>query len=110
MGRRRDLAPDPDGAPGDRGLLPDGTAVDGLPGLRAHLMASPDLPRRFAARLLAWMLGRGLTPEDEPLVRDVVRRAAQGGHRFSAYVHVVVQSVPFRWRAVRLPVGDDADR
>ena len=108
VGRHRDLAPEPDGAPGDRGLLPDGTAVDGLPGLRAHLMASPDLPRRFAARLLAWMLGRGLTPEDEPLVRDVVRRAAQSGHRFSAYVHAVVQSVPFRWRAVRLPVGDGA--
>ncbi|MGE0191721.1 MAG: DUF1588 domain-containing protein [Planctomycetota bacterium] len=109
VGRQRDLAPEPDGAPGDRGLLPDGTAVDGLPGLRAHLMASPDLPRRFAARLLAWMLGRGLAPEDEPLVRDVVRHAAQGGHRFSAYVHAVVQSVPFRWRAVRLPVGDVAD-
>ncbi|MGE0191715.1 MAG: hypothetical protein AB7T63_06685 [Planctomycetota bacterium] len=79
MGCHRDLAPEPDAAPGDRGLLPDGTAADGLAGLRARLMASPDLQRRFAA---------------------------QGGHRFSAYVHAVVQSVPFRWRAVRVQVGN----
>ncbi len=101
LGRLRPLEPGPDGEPGDRGVLPDGRVVDGVVGLRSVVRDAPALKRRFAARLLAWCLGRGIGPADEPLVRDVVRYAEAREDRFSAYVHGVVESAAFRWRVAR---------
>jgi hypothetical protein len=98
VGRRR--RPE-DGALDTTGVLPDGRRVEGLGGLQALLREEPDLPRRFADRLLTYMLGRGLTPRDAPLVRWVVDRAARDGHRVSAYVQAVVDAPAFRWRTAR---------
>jgi hypothetical protein len=48
--------------------------------------------------LMVYALGRGLTHEDMPEVRKVVRGAAQKGYRFSALIQGIVDSVPFQNR------------
>jgi uncharacterized protein DUF1585 len=49
-------------------------------------------------KLLVYALGRGLTPEDMPGVRAIVRRAGQNGYRFSSIVEGIVNGAPFRMR------------
>ena len=57
-------------------MLPDGTRVQGVLGLKQALVAKPE---RFAAtvaeRLLTYALGRGLEPYDGPSVREIVARS-----------------------------------
>jgi hypothetical protein len=49
-------------------------------------------------KLLTYALGRGLTHDDAPVVRAIVREAARRDYRFSALVSGIVQSVPFQMR------------
>ena len=98
VGRLRDV--DEQHQPIDAsGVLPDGTAFDDVPGLRAALLARPD---RFVGtlteKLLTYALGRGLEPYDMPAVRAIVRRAADEDYRLSAVVLGIVESLPFRER------------
>ena len=81
------------------GSLPDGTAVDGLDGLRKLVLARRDLfIECLAAKLLTYALGRGLESYDQPTVRAIRRRAAAHDDRFSSLVLGIVDSVPFRMR------------
>ena len=98
VGRLRDV--DEQHQPIDAsGVLPDGTAFDDVPGLRAALLARPD---RFVGtlteKLLTYALGRGLEPYDMPAVRRIVRAAADEEYRLSAVVLGIVESLPFRER------------
>jgi hypothetical protein len=47
-------------------------------------------------KLLTYALGRGLEPQDMPVVRKIARDAARSNNRFSALVLGVVQSQPFQ--------------
>jgi hypothetical protein len=89
-----------DGRPVDAtGALPDGTAFNGLAGIRALVTANPEtFVTTLAAKLLTYALGRTLEPPDMPAVRRIVREAAPAGYRWSALVEGVVRSVPFQWR------------
>ena len=80
------------------GTLPDGTAFDGLEGLREALQSSDQFVMTMTEKMLTYGLGRGLEYYDMPAVRAIVRDAAAEDHRFSAYVNGIVQSVPFRMR------------
>ena len=83
------------------GQLADGTKVDGVVSLRKALTASPDLfARTFTEKLLTYALGRGLTYNDMPVVRSIVREAARSDYRFSAIVLGIVRSTPFQMRSV----------
>ena len=77
--------------------LVDGTPVNGPATLRNALR---NRPTAFAAtlteKLLTYALGRGLTHQDMPAVRTIVRDAAKRDYRFSALVTGVVTSVPFQ--------------
>jgi len=77
--------------------LVDGTPVNGPATLRNALR---NRPTAFAAtlteKLLTYALGRGLTHQDMPAVRAIVRDAAKRDYRFSALVTGVVTSVPFQ--------------
>jgi len=79
--------------------LPDGTHVSGLEGVRQLVVGEPE---RFVAalteKLLMYALGRNVQYYDAPAVRRIVRDAAQNDYRFSAIVHGIVDSVPFRMR------------
>jgi hypothetical protein len=45
---------------------------------------------------LTYALGRGVEPQDMPLVRKIVRDASRSNYRFSALVAGVAKSEPFR--------------
>src|SRR5690606_4340287 len=77
------------------GQMANGTPVDGPVSLREALTAEPE---QFAGlvteKLLTYALGRGLEPQDMPIVRAIVREAAAQDFRFSAIVLGVANSVP----------------
>ena len=80
-------------------VLTDGTKVDGVVSLRQALVRRPDMfVQTLTEKLMVYALGRGLTYEDMPEVRKVVRGAAQKGYRFSALIQGIVESVPFQMR------------
>jgi mono/diheme cytochrome c family protein len=81
------------------GVLPDGTAIDGLAGLEAALVRRPDdFVTALSEKLLTYALGRGVSPSDGPAIRAIVRAAAGEQNKLSSIVVGVVTSVPFRMR------------
>jgi hypothetical protein len=82
------------------GVLPNGTPVNSPEGLRAALLARPELfARAFTEKLLTYGLGRPLTAYDMPAVRAIVRDAAESDYSFAAIVKGVANSTPFRMRS-----------
>jgi hypothetical protein len=81
------------------GVLPDGTKLDGAPGLRTVLVARSDqFVTTIAEKLLTYAVGRELGPQDGPAVRAVVRAAEADDHRLSAVIRGIVASMPFQMR------------
>jgi cytochrome c553 len=77
--------------------LYDGTDLDGPPSLRQALLNhSESVIRNFTDNLMAYALGRRVEYYDQPTVRAIVRKAAQNGNRFSAFVLGVVNSPAFQ--------------
>jgi mono/diheme cytochrome c family protein len=84
-------------------VMPDGTRISGVAGLRQALLKRPDVfVQTLAEKLLLYAVGRGLTPEDMPAVRAIVRDARGQNYRFSSLVAGIVSSVPFQFRASSL--------
>jgi len=82
-----------------RDVLTDGTAIDGVTSLRQALLRRPDVfVQTLTEKLLIYALGRGLTAEDMPIVRKIVRDAAQQQYRFTALLDGIVASAPFQMR------------
>ena len=80
-------------------VLADGTKIDGVVALRQALVRRPDVfVQTLTEKLMVYALGRGLTADDMPEVRKVVRGAARTGYRFSALIQGIVESVPFQMR------------
>ena len=81
------------------GVLPDGTAFDGVIELRAALVRKPE---RFAntvtEKLLTYALGRGLDYYDMPAVRRIVREAAPDDYGMQSIIVGIVNSYPFLHR------------
>jgi hypothetical protein len=95
---------DAGGAVDASGSLPDGTALHGLADLRAALAADPRVfSATFVEKLMIYALGRGLTANDMPVVRGILRQAAEDDYRFESIVLGLVDSPVFRLRA---KVGD----
>jgi hypothetical protein len=91
------------------GQLTDGTPIDGPIQLRKALLRDPEMfVRTLTEKLLTYAIGRGLTHEDMPAVRGIVRQAAQGNYRFSALLDGIVNSAPFR--SATAGVGDAVNR
>jgi len=78
---------------------PDGTAFEGVDGLRQALLARPEV---FAGvvveKLLTYALGRGVETYDAPAVRQVLRGSRADDYKLTSLVLGVVQSVPFQMR------------
>ena len=89
---------DESGHPVDaHGTTAGGAAIDGLPGLRAALLAQPEqFPRTLTEKLLAYALGRRVEYSDRPVVRKIVRDAAPNGYRWSDLILGIVNSPAFR--------------
>jgi mono/diheme cytochrome c family protein len=104
VGQWRDAAAD--GTPIDAaGVLADGASVDGPVALRDAILSRPDVfVTTLANRMLTYALGRGLEPSDMPVVRRIVKRAAQNDYRFASIIVGIVESAPFQMRATLEPV------
>jgi hypothetical protein len=80
-------------------VLPDGTRISGAAGLRDALLKRPEVfVQTLAGKLLLYAVGRGLTADDMPAVRAIVRNARGQEYRFSSIVMGIVTSVPFQMR------------
>jgi hypothetical protein len=81
------------------GTTVSGATLEGLPGLRRFLLEQPDqFPRTVTEKLLSYALGRPLEYTDRPVVRQIVRDAAQNEYRWSSIVLGIVKSPPFLLR------------
>ena len=81
------------------GTFIDGSDVDGVAGLRRLLLERRELfVAALTERLLTYALGRTLEPYDMPVVREIVRTAANDDYKFSALVQGIVASEPMQFR------------
>ena len=81
------------------GVLGDGTAVDGPVALREALLAKPEVfAGTVTEKLMIYALGRGLEPQDMPVVRDILRTAAKDDYRLGSIILGIVDSFPFQYR------------
>lgn len=79
--------------------LSDGRKVDGVVDLRNALLTRERvLVRTMTEKLLTYAVGRGLQHHDMPVVRGIVREAAQRDYSFSALVLGISRSLPFQMR------------
>jgi hypothetical protein len=78
--------------------LIDGTRIEGLDGLRNHLLNTrrDEFVRQFCRKLLGYGLGRGVQLSDEPLLDEMLERLATNDYRFSVAVEIIVMSDQFR--------------
>jgi len=82
------------------GVLADGSVVDGPAALREALVQNPEVfARTVTQKLLIYALGRGLTAQDMPVVRSIVRRAAEDDYRMMSIILGIVDSFPFQMRS-----------
>lgn len=75
-------------------VLPDGTAVDGLAGLRDYLLTKrrDDFTRQFCRKLLGYALGRSVQLSDKPLIDQMMKSDL----RFGTLVELIVSGRQFR--------------
>ena len=80
--------------------LYDGTPLASAADLQQALMKrSGVLVQNFAENLATYALGRRLTAGDMPMVRRIVRQAAEADYTLSAFVRGIVKSPAFRMKA-----------
>jgi hypothetical protein len=81
------------------GVMPDGTAYDGLHGLRSVLeKRSDEFIETVTDKLLTYAVGRGTEYYDQPVIRKIVRDTARDNHRWSSIILGIVKSAPFQMR------------
>jgi hypothetical protein len=109
VGQWRDK--DPDGAPLDvAGTLADGSQVNGPVALREAILSRPNaFVTVVTEKMLTYALGRGLEPSDMPVVRRIVKKAAQNDYRLSSIVMGIVESAPFQMRTKLEAVAESAE-
>ena len=79
--------------------MPDGTAFEGVAGLKqAILDRSDQFVRTMSEKLLVYGLGRAMEYYDAPAVRAIEREAANDDYRFSSLILGIVKSTPFQMR------------
>jgi mono/diheme cytochrome c family protein len=109
VGNWRDKGPD--GTPLDvAGTLADGTKVNGPAALREAILSRPDaLVTVITEKMLTYALGRGLEPADMPVVRRIVKKAAQSDYQLSSIVMGIVESAPFQMRTKLEPAKPESE-
>ena len=81
------------------GELWDGSAFDGVAELEAVLLARPELfLTTLTEKLLVFATGRGVTANDGPAVRAILRQAEADDYRMSSLIRAIVESDPFQMR------------
>jgi hypothetical protein len=89
------------------GILGDGTPVDGPVSLRQALLEDPNVfAGTVTEKLMIYALGRGLEPGDRPVVRSILRNAADADYTLTSIILGIVDSFPFQHRR-NLPESGD---
>jgi mono/diheme cytochrome c family protein len=101
-----------DGVPVDpTGTLFDGTTLKGPADLKRALTSRQDvIVTVFVERLMTYALGRGVTHQDMPFVRQVVQSAAPSKYRLSSIVMSIIKSTPFQMKKKPETVNTSASR
>lgn len=97
IGRRREQTPA--GLTIDtKTTLPDGTAIEGVEGLRRYLVDQrrDQILQQFCRKLLGYALGREVQLSDEPLLDEIQQTLAKNDYRFSFVVERIILSKQFR--------------
>jgi mono/diheme cytochrome c family protein len=90
-----------------KGVLVDGSKLDGVKDMREALLGySPQFVRVITEKLLIYGLGRGTEYYDMPLVRSIVHGAERNNYRFSSLVLGVVRSDAFQMNQ-KQPLGKE---
>jgi uncharacterized protein YndB with AHSA1/START domain len=89
--------------------LVDGTAVEGIDGLRHHLATDrrDDVLEQFCRKLLGYALGREVALSDLLLLEEMQKRLKASDFRFSVAVETIVTSEQFRNIRGRLAKNED---
>lgn len=86
------------------GVLPNGVAFTGPAGLKKALLKDPDaFVETLTDKLMIYAVGRGMEDYDKPAIRQIVRDAKAKDYHFSTIILGIVDSKPFRMRAVASP-------
>jgi hypothetical protein len=92
------------------GVLADGAKVNGPVALREAILSRPEaFVTVLTERMLTYALGRGVEPSDMPVVRNIVKKAAQNNYRFASIIMGIVESAPFQMRT-KLEPGENVNR
>jgi hypothetical protein len=92
------------------GVLPDGTKVQGVQGLKKELLRHPDqFVGAATENLLMYALGRNVQYYDEPSVRQIVRGAREKQYAVRALVEEVVKTPAFQMREASQVEGTRAE-
>jgi hypothetical protein len=84
------------------GSLPNGEEIDGAAGLRQVLLAHKEqFLRAFVSKLMTYALGRGTTPADGTMIREIYRSAEHNNCRFSSIMSGIVRSDAFLKRRAK---------
>ncbi|HUR60207.1 MAG TPA: DUF1592 domain-containing protein [Opitutaceae bacterium] len=81
------------------GVLPDGKAFTGAPGLKGVLEGKKSLfLRSITHKMLTYALGRGVEYYDRPAIEQITTALGKNEHRFSTLILEIVKSDPFQKR------------
>ena len=82
------------------GTLADGKPVNGLKAAPVEaILSRPDaFVTVVTEKMMTYALGRGLEPSDMPVIRRIVKKAAQHDYQLSSVVMGIVESAPFQMR------------
>jgi hypothetical protein len=89
-----------EGVPVDpTGTLFDGTTLRGPADLKRALKGREEvIVTVFIERLMTYALGRGVTHQDMPFVRQVLRETSPSKYRLSSIVMGIIKSTPFQMK------------
>jgi hypothetical protein len=93
VGKKSVMGPLDDGA-----VLPNGTEIDGVEGLKEYLLGNERdrFSRALVSKLLAYGMGRSLVLEDRSTVETLVRSFKNNDYRLSELIVAIAQSEAFQ--------------
>ena len=78
-------------------VMYDGTAVDGVAGVRAWVLKYKDqYVQNVTSNLLTYALGRGVEYDDMPTVRNIVHTSAHDGYKLKTIIEAITASDVFQ--------------
>ncbi|MGY6650279.1 DUF1588 domain-containing protein [Wenyingzhuangia sp. IMCC45574] len=80
-----------------KSMLPDGTEVEGIKGIKNYILAQKkeDVTRSVVKHLFAYALGRNVTFADDTEINNIVKKVREDNYRFQTIIKEIVLSPSF---------------